>query len=175
MASRTKIDGVPEVLRILRRLEPDIRKEAPKRLKAAAAPLLGEARGMVPPAPPMSGWSPGGRIGWKTSAIRRSIVIRFRGSAKRPGDFVLLKLYSKSPALSVYDFAEDARRKGRSGKRNNPRSSEAFVRNLNKGGGKPSRVMWRAAERQLPAVQREVTSVLKDLERQAEQAMKRRR
>jgi len=175
VAKTQQVTGVTETLRILRRLEPDIRKEAPKRLKAAASPLLAEARGMVPPAPPMSGWHKGGRIGWNTAAIRRSIVIRFRGTARRPGEFTLLKLYSKSPALSVFDFAEEAQRKGKNGRRNNPRSSAAFVRNLKVGHGKPSRVMWRAAERQLPAVQREVTSVLKDLERQAEQAMKRRR
>lgn len=175
MASRTQVDGVPEVLRTLRRLEPQIRKEAPKRLKAAASPLVGAARAEVPTGPPMSGWHKGGRIGWDSAAIRRTITIRFRGTARKPGEFTLLKLYSKSPALSVYDFAEKPRRKGRGGKRNNPNSSEAFIRNVKQAGGKPSRVMWRAAERQLPAVQREVTSVLKDLERQAEQAMKRRR
>ena len=175
MARKPQIEGVPEVLRTLRRLEPEIRKEAPKRLKAAGAPLVQAARAEVPSSALMSGWKKGGRIGWDSAAIRRSITIRFRATARKPGEFTLLKLYSKSPALSVYDFADKARRRGRAKQRNNPNSSQAFIRNVKQAGGKPSRVMWRATERQLPDVQREVISILKDLERQAEQAMKRRR
>lgn len=174
MARTPKVEGVSDVLRILNKLEPELRKQAPKRLKAAAAPLVDEARGTVPNEPPMSGWAKGGRIGWSTAAIRRSIVIRFRSRARgNAREFVLLKLYSKSPALSVYDFAESARRKARSGRPNNPRSSEQFVRNLNTSGGKPSRVMWRAAERRLPSIQKEVGVVLRDLEDQANKAIKR--
>jgi hypothetical protein len=168
-------EGLQETLRVLRRLEPDIRKEVPRRFKAAGAPLVSAARAEVPAQAPMSGWKKGGRLGWSSARARTSIIIKFRASGRRHGEFTLLKLYTRSPALSVYEFAEKAQRRGRNGRRNHPNSSEAFIRNIRRSGKEPGRVLWNAADRELDSVVEAVEDIIEDLEQTANRALKRRR
>lgn len=154
------VKGLPEALRELKRVDPALRKAIPNRFKEAAAPILAEARSLVPTRP-LSGWSEGGRFGWKPSAVRRSITLRFRGSRGRrrsPNEFTILTITSgKSAALSLYDMA---------GRRNVARTKQgrAFLRGVARE-GQASRVLWEAVERKEPYVRDEVAKIIKDVER----------
>jgi hypothetical protein len=153
------VRGIPQALRELKKLSPELRREIPDRFKTAAAPVLSEARRLVPDRP-LSGWGPGGRLGWKPSTVRRSISLRFRatrGRRRTVGDFTVLALSSgKSPALQVYDIA------GRKG-RTRTEQGDAMVAALNRR-ARASRVMWEAVERKEPYIRNEIAAVTRDIE-----------
>lgn len=151
-----KVDGLPEMLRELKRLDPELRKEIPKRFKTAAQFLVDDARSLVPDNPP-SGWSSGGRLGFKPGVVRRSIRLKFRGTRGRRKDtFSLLTLTTgKSAALSVMDMA------GRKSS-GSTRSGRALISRLNR--TRPaSRIVWEAAERNADAIEQVVRKLTRDV------------
>lgn len=153
------VRGIPQALRELKKVDPQLRRQIPDRFKTAATPVLTEARRLVPDRP-TSGWGQGGRLGWKPSVVRRSISLRFRatrGRRRTPGDFTVLALSSgKSPALQIYDMA------GRKGRTRSPQG-EALVAALNQR-ARASRVMWEAVERKEPYIRDEIAAVTRDIE-----------
>ena len=52
----TKVRGLESTLSALRDIDPVLYKQAQKRLKSDAAPILSEARGSIPSGPPLSRW-----------------------------------------------------------------------------------------------------------------------
>jgi hypothetical protein len=154
------VKGVPQALRELKKVDPQLRKQIPDKFKNAAAPVLAEARRLVP-LQPLSGWKQTGRLGWRANRAKNSIRLRFRatrGRRRTPGDFTVLALTSgKDPALQVYDMAG---RKSRS----RTKSGQAMVAQLNTQ-SRPSRVMWEAVERKEPFIRDEIAAITQDVER----------
>ena len=153
------VDGVPDVIRALGQIQPELRKAATARLKTAAEPVASAARGLIPDRP-LSGWRPGGRTGWQASRVRRSVTIKFRSSARRwersEDTFVLLRLNMGSAAGSIFDMA-GRRSAGATA------SGQAMIAALNRKHGTASRAMWRAAESQLSTVQAGVIAAIDDV------------
>jgi hypothetical protein len=154
--------GVRDVLRILGKVEPELKKAAQKRLKAAAVPVQTEARQLIPNRP-MSGWKPGGRIGWDQRMVARSITIMGpRGGKGRR--VVLVALKQNSAAGAIY---EKAGRKS-SG---TTRSGKAFVEALNRNNGPASRAVWRAVDHQRPQLEQAIQQAIEDTVAMLEQAV----
>lgn len=151
-----RVDGLPEMLRELKRLDPELRKQIPKRFKTAAQFLVDDARSLVPNEP-ASGWSPGGRLGFKPGNAKRSIRLKFRGTRGRKKDtFSLLTLTTgKNAALSVLDMA-GRKSAGRT------RSGQALIRKLNQT-RRASRVVWESAERNRDAIDQVVRKLTNDV------------
>jgi hypothetical protein len=167
-SASVRVTGVPATLRALKRVDPAARKRVPDRLKAAAGPILADARATIPATPPTSGWSTGGRLGFDPSKVRRSIRLRVRatrGRRRTPGEYTVLAITSgPSPAAAIWDMA------GRRSAGATP-SGRAFVRAL-KRRRRASRSLWPAVERNARRVEREIERVLDEIERETARAIR---
>lgn len=171
-----EIYGVPEMMGILKQIDPALQKATIAKMKLAAEPMIREARQSIPDEPPRpsdptkngKGWSANGRLGWNAAKIRRSITVKYKGRPNRKWgetNWTLLKMVMGNPAGSVYDIA------GRKTAGVTPQG-RALIAKLDRE-LKASRVMWRAAERHLPDVQQGVTDAIADMEYAIEQRIER--
>jgi len=159
ISTAIEVDGVAETIKALGRVDPELKKQIVKNLKAAASPVEESARALVPTARPLSGWE-GWKGGYDPVAIRRGIRVAFRGSkvrgARDPDKIPLLTLRQKNAAGAIYDMA---------GRRSsgNTDQGRVFIRMLNARGGPASRYMWPGAEAAMPAVVRQVEVAINDM------------
>ena len=171
-----EIYGVPEMMGILKQIDPALQKATIAKMKLAAEPMIREARQSIPDEPPRpsdptkngKGWSANGRLGWNAAKIRRSITVKYKGRPNRKWgetNWTLLKMVMGNPAGAVYDIA------GRKTAGVTPQG-RALIAKLDRE-LKASRVMWRAAERHLPDVQQGVTDAIVDMEYAIEQRIER--
>lgn len=128
------------MLRELKKVDPELRKKIPDRFKTEAAPLLTDAKALIPTRP-TSGWSTGGRLGFKPGIVRRSIRFRFKGTRGRSrGTFSVLTLTTgKSAAASLYEIA------GRKSSGQTPQG-RALIRKLNQT-RRAGRAVWESVDR----------------------------
>ena len=161
---RMEVEGVAQTLRTLSKADPELRKSSIKHIKAAAGPLVNEARRLVPDQRPLSGWTHW-KGGYEAQKIRSKITVNFRsGARKGRNEIPLLRMILKGAPGAIYETAGSATRgKGRSGK--------TFVRVLNSREGRASRVMWPAAERRLVDVQEAVMDAVNDMSAQLNREM----
>jgi hypothetical protein len=166
--AKLEVYGVPEMMKLLKQIDPALQKATVAKMKMAAEPMIREARSLVPDEPPRpsdptkngKGWSANGRLGWNASKIRRSITVKYRGT--RPNrqfgstNWTLLKLVMGNAGGSVYDIA------GKKSPGQTPQG-RALISKLNRELN-ASRVMWRSAERHLRDVQQGVTDAIIDME-----------
>jgi hypothetical protein len=167
--ARIEVYGVPEMLALLKTIDPALRKATQAKMKLAAAPILAEARSLIPEVAIEpgekgrkrgGGWKVTGRLGYDAKAVRRSIKVTFKGSRirdKNANTFPLLKLVLGSAGGSIFDMA------GRSGSGNTP-SGTALIRKLQKDRGGASRVMWRSVESKIGEVEQGVKDAIADME-----------
>lgn len=141
--------------KLLKQIDPDMRKMMDREIRAFAKPVTANAKGFVPESP-MRNWArPGGwvqkRISSKTGApydhdlsfskseVVRGIAIRQGGKRNHGSAYTTVWwIQNKSAAGSVYEIA------GRKQKSETPQA-RAFVANLNRE-GKASRLIWRAVD-----------------------------
>jgi hypothetical protein len=149
--SRVKIDGevenVPQTLRALRQVDPELRKRVPDEIKSYAQPMLAELKAELPAEKMLSGWSKRGRTGYRPGSARWKTTLQFRGSRPRnsPVDsWPVLRVRSKHLALIIADTA----RKGRTPQ------GRAMVAALDRKYGKSSRFVWPVVERHARDIER---------------------
>lgn len=160
-----KVTGAKDVLKALKDLDPELRKETQAEMRRAVAPMQAAARDYVPSKPPLSGWRATGRLAW-TNKARTGIKTRIGGRySKTANSWPLVTLIQSDPAGSVFDIA------GRSSSGRDPRGQN-LIAVLNARYGRASRSMWRAAEKTLPEVQDAVIAAVdaasQTIERRAE-------
>ena len=167
--ARIEVYGVPEMLKLLKTIDPALRKATQAKMKLAAAPILAEARSLIPEVAIEpgekgrrrgGGWKVTGRLGYDAKAVKRSIKVVFKGSRirdKNANTFPLLKLVLGSAGGSIFDMA------GRSGSGNTP-SGTALIRKLQKDRGGASRVMWKSVESKIGEVEQGVKDAIADME-----------
>jgi len=164
---------VIKTLKILKEIDPALRRAAIAKMKAAARPVVEEARGLVPQDSGLSFWGNWTTTGTKkrvigpynAAVVRRGIKVTFKGPSRRDRDkeiFPLLKLQNMSAPGAIFDIAGRANGAGR-GSEGGTRG-RAMINKLRKEHGRSSRIVWEAAERKLPAVQRGVQDAIKDME-----------
>lgn len=166
----SEVSGLAQALKVLKQVDPALRKAAIKSMKEAAQPLANDMRALVPEVA-TSGWSKKGRLGFSPGRVRNSIRPQFRASERqrgRQGRYTLLRIRMASPGGSVYERAGSA-----SGGRT--RSGRAFVAKLNAQHGGPSRVMWRAADANLPTIIDAVELAQRNVQAHANRVLKERR
>jgi hypothetical protein len=146
-----------EALKTLQKVDPELRKEVIKGMKVAAAPLEAAARSLVPDARPLTNWY-GWKGGWNPTAVRKGVKVAFRGGRVKGQDrdvFPLLTLRQTNAAGAIFDIAgRSFPGRGAEGKER----GAAMVAKLNES-AQPSRGMWPAVERNMPAV----TAALEDV------------
>ena len=190
-----QLQGIDRTLALLIKIDPTYRRDVTKRIKSAGTVMVKEARSMVTAVSgvkgaPLSGMNRGtlikGReIRWDTATVNKgfNVKVGVRASKERYVNFTrftdgvkthteqipfgakpyrLMTMQQRDAAGAIYDHA------GR-------RGSSKFVTNLNaEGGGEQPRVIDKAVEKNKPAVQKEVQSVIADVEKKTNQQLKQR-
>jgi hypothetical protein len=155
--TRIEVNGLAEALRTLQKVDPELRKETIKGMKAAATPLEAAARSLVPNQSPLRNWGTW-RGGWDYGAVTKGIKVAFRGGKVRgyAGDvFPLLTLRQVNAAGVILDAAgRSFPGRGSEG----GRRGAAMVAKLDQV-RQASRSMWPAVERNMDTV----TGALEDV------------
>lgn len=131
----THVEGVREVFREVRKFEPKLVYKSQSRFRRAGQPIAEESRRLISSVAstqvsggmaPMSGWAPGGRLGWSTGKVQSSVKIS-SGSKydKARHQWSIIRVVQGSPAGMLMDWA------GRSmryvGARGRPARGHAFI------------------------------------------------
>ena len=189
-----EIKGIQETLKLLNDIDPKYRRQVTKQIKGAGEVILNEARQMVASydnskgnGAPLSGMVRGNLIKgrettWRTDAVQKGFKIKtgVRASKERYVNFTrtddrgsqyteqvvygakpyrLMTVQSADPAGVIYDHA------GRN-------TSSQFVSNLNVQEGGQPRVIDVAVDKNRPAVQAEVLSVVTEVMKRTNQQLK---
>lgn len=117
----TEVKGAVELRKALRQFTPDLAKETQKELGALLRPITNKARGFIPAASPLSGWSKegngvwGSRIQWSTGEAKRGIGFKATPSKpNRSGFRSLARIVNASPTGAIYETAGRLNPQGRS-------------------------------------------------------------
>jgi hypothetical protein len=156
--AQVRVTGLAEALAELRAIDPKLRRAAAKDLRAACEPVRVAVARAFPAAAPMSGWEHQGRTGWRLPKVKTQVSGRRKARGKAEEIAAVRVVIVNSPAAQMYDMA----RKGKT-----PQGRQ-FVSNL---AVRPSRVVWPAAEGQLPAVTAAVMRVVEDIAARANVAL----
>ena len=149
MTQRVEVIGAKEVLKALREIDPEARKQFGKDAKAIAQPIITEAQSKYPERA-LSGmryrWLSRGRqiLPWDARKARRGVTVKVDAGRRSDG---VVTIIQKDPAASIYDIA---------GRGTSNRLGDA----LTAFAGNPSRVMWPAAEGRLEDVVDEMRKAL---------------
>lgn len=144
--------GVKEMLRDLREIDPEARKQFAKDAKQIASPIIVEAQSRYPQQA-LSGmkyrWTQNGRqlLPWDARKARRGVTVKVDAGRKKDG---VVTIIQKDPAAAIYDIA---------GRGNSNRLGNA----LTAFAGNPSRVMWPSAEAHITDVQAEMTKAIEQV------------
>jgi hypothetical protein len=150
LTTTTKVHGVREAIVALRRIDPELRKQFNRDVKAIAKPVVDAAKGDYP-AMPLSGmtraWSQRGRelFPWSNTEVRKGVKVKIDTNRKA---VATIKIQQTNPAAAIYELA---------GKQANNLKGQAFINNLEARFGRAQRVLWPAFERNSQAVISEMT------------------
>ena len=172
-SSTTHVRGLESALSTLKQIDPVLVRQAQKRLKDDAKPMVGEARGSIPSSPPLSRWvvpkhggltdlarghqvryQGGSRMPvWDSGGAKRKIAVIVRRQRVKgfTGRRALVALRQNDAAGQVFDVA---------GRRN----ANVFGNNLTKTWRSPSRYMWPAVEKHRETVKVSITRAKFDME-----------
>lgn len=156
-----EIRGVRQSIVALRKIDPQLRKEFNKRARDIAKPIVLEARRRYTQVP-LSGmsrsWTQNGRqkFPFTVAGAKRGVRIKIdtsrrlsRGPARPVG---IVSVKQMDAAAVIFDMAGKA-------------TDNQLGRNLSARWGPASRIMWPAAESELPAVSREMEQLTQAVER----------
>ena len=130
--------GVNEMIRELKKVEPELYRQLRKDLIQDVKPLFAAIKSAVPGVAPLSGMNNNGRLGWG-KPIRVTAKINLK---RRRGFSSLLTVKTTNAAVEMVDMAGSAS----SGQTPQGR---AMIANLP---GKHSRYVWPTAKRYLPEI-----------------------
>ena len=114
------VQGAATARKALRQINPDVAKESQKEVATLLKSITTKAKGFLPSASPMSGWSKEQQTGkWATRAFDASVIrrgITYSTAPTRPnksGFRSVATIYNKSAAGAIYETA--GRKSGISG------------------------------------------------------------
>jgi len=154
-----QVIGVKDVIKELRSLDPELRKQFNKDAKKVAEPVIKKAQASYPDKY-LSGmarlWSQRGRqlFPYSQKDAQRGVVFKINTNRKATA---ILTIIQKNPAAAIVDMA------GKKGGTNE--QGARFIANLF---GKPSRVMWPAYESTEGQVEREMIDLVRQAAEQVE-------
>jgi hypothetical protein len=159
-----EVVGVKEAIKGLRKIDPELRKQFNRDVKAIAAPVIDTARGNYPQMP-LSGmtrtWAQGTRslFPWSQAAARRGVSVKI-DTGKRA--VAAIKIRQTDPAANIYELA---------GKQASNPKGAAFIRNLEARFGRAQRVLWPAYERNAERVTDEMRKTVLEASRQVQKEL----
>ena len=162
-----KVKGVAETLRELGKINPSLKKELNKDIRAILKPLLAEINQSIPTSPPLSGMAHNGRTGWPN---RKNALIKIDNRKPRRAlnatttsvPVNIVRITTKGAPVAIADMAGKA---GGTTSRREPKYQRPnFGRALP---GDPSRYMWKNAEKTIGSVEREMNDTIKRVVRDA--------
>jgi hypothetical protein len=168
-----QVKGVAETMRELGKINPSLKRELNKDIRAILKPLLNEINQSIPSAPPLSGMAHNGRTGWGN---RKNSVIKIdtrkpRRNLNEPRMSVpvnIVRITTKGAPVAIVDMAGKAG--GRVSKREAKYQRPNFASALP---GNPSRFMWANAADSLSMIEREMNDTIQRVVRDANQEMAR--
>jgi len=157
-----QIYGVQDTIVTLRKLEPELYKQAVKDMKVAAEPIAQSIREYIPNEPPLRGFRHRGRTSWNRSGIKVKVSVSLaKKTIKNERSLVRIIINGPSPGMAglfIADMAGKRNKISRSGQtdpylrmgrtrthRHNGQG-QAMIDYLNGRRGPASRFIWRAAE-----------------------------
>jgi hypothetical protein len=138
--------GAQDVLRELRKVEPNIYKQVRTDIISQLKPLYSIIKMNIPTRSPLSGFNHQGRTGWgKPIKVVGNISLR-----KRPGKTSLVSIRTQNTAVQIQDMA---------GRKSNGNTSagEAMIQNLP---GAASRYVYPAVEKYVPVLNNDIMKIV---------------
>ena len=132
---KTEVVGAKEAIRGLRKIDPELRNQFNRDVKAITRPVVDQAKGKYPTMP-LSGmsrfWAAGTRqlLPWQQSKARNGVQVKI-DTGKRA--VAVIRIQQKDPAASIYELA---------GKQGNNPKGRSFINNLEARFGRAQRVLW---------------------------------
>jgi hypothetical protein len=156
-----QVQGVAETMRELGKINPALKKELNKDIRAILKPMLNEINQSIPSAPPLSGMAHNGRTGWPN---RKNALIKIDSRKPRRGlnetttkvPVNIVRIVTKGAPVAIADMAGKAG--GDKSRRETKYQRPNFGRALP---GDPSRFMWKNAEKTIGSVEREMNATIK--------------
>ena len=164
------VQNIPQTLRLLKQVDPELRKRVPDEIKSYAEPMLTEIKGGLPDKM-LSGWSNKGRTGYRPKSAKYNTRLRFRGSRPRSapyGAWPILRVESKHIALVIASMA--GRKTG--GKTT---SGKAMISALRERYGGADRFIWPYVVKHQPNIERGIRNSLERYETILNRELKKRR
>ena len=158
MTTTIRVEGVKQTLNDLRSIDPELRKAFNKNAREVTRPLVQSAQAAYQSADFPSGtsrsWAVRGRPVFPllTRLAVRGVTTKISTSRKSAGAIVVVQ---SNAGAAVYEFAQTGL------------LGQAFTMK----NGAPARVMWKAADQTLPAVQNEMTRLVNDVAETVERRM----
>ena len=168
MAQPYRVEGIGQVMQILQDIAPEHAKEARKKFKTDARPIVNAIRASFPEValtrwhPPKQGAAPGviERTGskrlpaYRVSDVRRKTNVsiqnkRMRGTGER---VLFIRIRSSAAAVDALDMGGKA-------------SNSNFTRNMTAKHGKPSRFIWPTVEKYEPDIRKTILMAKESMER----------
>jgi hypothetical protein len=162
-----QVKGVAETMRELGKINPSLKKELNKDIRAILKPMLAEINQSIPKSPPLSGMTHNGRTGWgnrKNAQIKIDTRKPRRGLNDSPNvvPVNIVRIQTKGAPVAIADMAGKA---GGTTSRREPKYQRPnFGRSLP---GDPSRYMWKNAEKTIGSVEREMSDTIDRVVREA--------
>lgn len=146
-----EIRGTKEAIKSLRQIDPELRKQFTKDARVVAQPIIDAAKAAYPERL-LSGmsrpWAQNGNQKFPYNQTKAQSGVKFKVDTRRKSGSAI-KIQQGNAAAAIAEVA---------GKRR----QNVLGENLNKY-GKPSRFLWPAAEKNLDAVTRRMTDLVKDV------------
>lgn len=150
MTTTVRVEGVQETIKILREIDPELRKSFNKNAKEITKPLVAAAQAAYRSTSFPSGtarpWAPGGRqiFPLTPQAASKGVTTKISTSKRNAGAIVVVQA---NPGGAVFEFARNG----------------ALGQAFNVKNGYPARVMWKAADQNLDAVQRNMVKYIDEV------------
>lgn len=140
---KNTVIGAEDVLRELKKIEPNLYKEVQTQIINDLRPLYDKIKSSIPPIAPLTGFNHQGRTGWgKPTKVVGKISLR-----KRVGKRSLVSVRTTNAAVQIADLA---------GRGHTP-SGKKMVENLP---GAASRYVFPAVEKYIPTLNRDIIKIV---------------
>jgi hypothetical protein len=165
----TNVKGLQQVLRELRKFNPDLLKELREDLKDQAQPIIKDA-GRRMPERAARGWASRGRTGYSRDRAARGLKVSLRASRRvegMRGSYAVVEIYQGNAGGAIWDQA------GTRGNYKPPtQRGAAFVDALTRSSGKPQRGLWPASVGKRKAIAKDFERSIREAERKANARMR---
>lgn len=169
-----QVKGLQESLRVLGKVEPELKRQFAKDVQRIVRPLKTEIDSRIPRQAPLSGWDHNGAKGWNPKKV--SVRTDTRLPRRRPGSvgtstLNVIKITTKGSSVAIADMAGKAN--GASSRRSPKYQRPNFARVLTARLGEPSRFMWRDVEDSIRLITDELEPLVKQVQQAANQELMR--